>query len=188
MHNHHNFAWRETHGGVDYWVVRKGCTPAFPGQRGFVGATMGEDSVILEGTDEADDALFSTVHGAGRVMSRTQAAGKFKIRKRWACNERDCPNVFEQPQDCPDHPEAGTRKIRVREQTREGVINFDAVLEDLAAKRIELRGGAADEAPGAYKRLDEVLAAHGDSIRVLHRLRPLGVAMAGSDVFDPYKD
>jgi hypothetical protein len=24
------------------WVVRKGATPAFPGQRGFVGGTMGE--------------------------------------------------------------------------------------------------------------------------------------------------
>ena len=53
---------------------------------------------------------------------------------------------------------------------------------------IELRGGAADEAPGAYKRLDAVLAAHGDTIEVVHRLTPLGVAMAGADTFDPYKD
>ena len=37
VHNHHNFAWREIHHGRTYWVVRKGCTPAFPGQRGFVG-------------------------------------------------------------------------------------------------------------------------------------------------------
>ncbi len=42
VHNHHNFAWRESHGGEDYWVVRKGATPAFPGQKGFVGGTMGE--------------------------------------------------------------------------------------------------------------------------------------------------
>ena len=34
----------------------------------------------------------------------------------------------------------------------------------------------------------EVLAAHGDSIRVKHTLRPLGVAMAGREVVDPYKD
>ena len=51
-----------------------------------------------------------------------------------------------------------------------------------------LRGGAADEAPGAYKRLDAVLAAHGDTIEIVHRLTPLGVAMAGADTFDPYKD
>src|ERR1035438_8929580 len=36
IHNHHNFAWKETHEGTDYWVMRKGATPAFPGQRGFV--------------------------------------------------------------------------------------------------------------------------------------------------------
>jgi hypothetical protein len=36
VHNHHNFAWRENHSGEDYWVVRKGATPAFPGQKGFV--------------------------------------------------------------------------------------------------------------------------------------------------------
>src|SRR5919112_2110542 len=32
VHNHHNYAWREEHGGSAYWVVRKGATPAFPGQ------------------------------------------------------------------------------------------------------------------------------------------------------------
>ena len=82
VHNHHNFAWREQHDGEELIVVRKGATPAFPGQRGFVGGSMGVVSVILEGTtDDAvegiqRDALFSTVHGAGRVMSRTQAKGK----------------------------------------------------------------------------------------------------------------
>ena len=30
VHNHHNYAWRENHGGKDLWVVRKGATPAFP--------------------------------------------------------------------------------------------------------------------------------------------------------------
>jgi tRNA-splicing ligase RtcB len=51
-----------------------------------------------------------------------------------------------------------------------------------------LVGGGADEAPEVYKRLPEVLAAHGDTIRVKHTLRPVGVAMAGRDVHDPYKD
>jgi len=50
-----------------------------------------------------------------------------------------------------------------------------------------VRGGA-DEAREVYKRLPDVLGAHGDTIRVKHRLRPLGVAMAGRDVHDPYKD
>jgi len=58
----------------------------------------------------------------------------------------------------------------------------------LRAQGIVLVGGGADEAPEVYKRLPDVLAAHGDSIRVKHLLRPLGVAMAGRDVYDPYKD
>ena len=77
VHNHHNFAWLEEHDGKQLWVYRKGATPAFPGQRGFVGGTMGEQSVILEGVDSAESktSLYSTVHGAGRVMGRKQAAG-----------------------------------------------------------------------------------------------------------------
>ena len=51
VHNHHNFAWREEHFGRTYWVIRKGCTPARPGQEGFVGGSMGDESVILEGVE-----------------------------------------------------------------------------------------------------------------------------------------
>lgn len=42
VHNHHNFAWRERHFNKDLWVIRKGATPAYPGQKGFVGGSMGE--------------------------------------------------------------------------------------------------------------------------------------------------
>jgi len=75
VHNHHNFAWRETHFGKDMWVVRKGATPAFPGQYGFVGGSMGDNAVILKGVDcdLSRIAMYSTVHGAGRVMGRNQA-------------------------------------------------------------------------------------------------------------------
>ncbi len=199
VHNHHNFAWQEIHGGETFWVVRKGCTPAFPGQRGFVGATMGEDAVILEGTSSAKEALFSTVHGAGRAMSRNAAAGKVRRRKRWACSNRDCNRIFDidgisahnpAPRSgvCPEHPEARVRKVWITERKTEGLIDWPGAQAELVAKGIELRGGAADEAPGAYKRLDEVLAAHGDTIKVLHRLRPIGVAMAGGDTVDLFKD
>jgi len=160
VHNHHNFAWRERHGRRTYWVHRKGATPAFPGQRGFVGGTMGEPAVILEGRNvpRAEEALFSTVHGAGRVMSRTKAAGKFR---GWG---------------------------RQRRQVSRGVVNFPEWQRRLGAEGIELRGGGADEAPECYKRLSEVLTYHGNTVRILHTLRPIGVAMAGNDVYDPFKD
>ena len=51
-----------------------------------------------------------------------------------------------------------------------------------------LRGGGLDEAPQAYRRLPDVLAAQGDTVRVLHTLTPLIVVMAGAEEFDPYKD
>jgi tRNA-splicing ligase RtcB len=190
VHNHHNFAWRERHFGRDLWVIRKGCTPAEPGQEGFVGGSMGDDSVILEGVagDEATESLFSTVHGAGRVMSRTQAAGRVRRRKRWACRNRDCTRLFETKEACPDHPEAGVSKVWVEEQIKPGVVDWRAVQDRLREQGIVLVGGGADEAPEVYKRLPDVLAAHAGSIRVKHRLRPLGVAMASRDVYDPYKD
>ncbi len=190
VHNHHNYAWRETHDGEDWWVVRKGCTPAFPGQQGFVGATMGEQSVILEGADTAAarTAFFSTVHGAGRRMSRTQAAGKMGVA--YECSDRGCDFFVlrgrQESASCPRHPHS--RLAKRHRRVKPGLIDYERVRADLRERGIELRGGAADEAPDAYKRLDQVLADHGDSIRVLHRLTPIGVAMAGPDTFDPYKD
>ena len=186
VHNHHNFAWRERHFGTDVWVVRKGCTPAFPGQQGFVGSSMGEPSVILEGTEAESSAasLYTTVHGAGRAMSRNAAAGR--PRKRWVNDVRDDETLYVSREDALAAPGAKkARSVRVREG---GAIDWDDVRQDLRRKGIELRGGAADEAPGAYKRLPEVLAHHEGTVRILHTLRPLGVAMAGSDTFDPYKD
>jgi tRNA-splicing ligase RtcB len=53
---------------------------------------------------------------------------------------------------------------------------------------VELRGAGLDESPDCYKRLSEVLNEHGDSIKILHTLTPVGVAMAGANEFDPYKD
>ena len=158
VHNHHNFAWREIHGGEELVVVRKGATPAFPGQKGFVGGSMGDTSVILQGraSEGAMAALHSTVHGAGRVMSRTAARGKV---------DRKSGRILRPGQVSPEMMDAWLR--------REGVI---------------LRGGGLDESPHAYRRLPEVLTAQGDTIEVLHTLTPLIVVMAGENEFDPYRD
>ncbi|MDY0084131.1 MAG: RtcB family protein [Ignavibacteriaceae bacterium] len=165
VHNHHNFAWKEEHFGKKYWVVRKGCTPAFPKQLGFIGANMMDDSVIVEGVDSelSKEALYSTVHGAGRTMSRNEAAGK----KKW---KRDRDGV--------------TRPVTVGR----GKVNFEKVKSEMIQKGIELRGSGADEAPECYKNLDDVISYMGNTIKVIFRLHPIGVAMAGSDVYDPYKD
>lgn len=165
VHNHHNFAWKETHFGHEYWVVRKGCTPAFPNQLGFIGSNMGDTSVIIEGveSDLSKDTMYSTVHGAGRVMSRIEAAGK----KKWIRDEN------------------GIKKPTI---ISKGKVNFDEVKHKMKQSNIELRGAGPDEAPMCYKNLKEVLSYMGPTIKILHELHPIGVAMAGNDTYDPYKD
>lgn len=190
VHNHHNFAWKETHGVpttkgesfmtplINYTteelvVVRKGATPAWPGQRGFVGGSMGDNAVILEGTqvgsagryedfglpeglaEMQSDALYSTVHGAGRVMSRTEAAGK------WS--------------------RAGVQK-------KIGKISHDMRTAWLNKTGVVLRGAGLDEAPQAYRRLPDVLMAQGDTVTVTNTLKPVIVVMARANERDPYKD
>ena len=158
VHNHHNYAWREPHGDRDLWVVRKGATPAFPGQRGFVGGSMGDDAVILSGveSEEAAASFYSTVHGAGRVMSRTQARGK--------------------------------RNRKTGEVLTPGLVTPEQMQAWLRERGVMLHGGDLDEAPQAYRRLPDVLACHAGTVRVEHTLRPIAVVMAGADVFDPFKD
>lgn len=177
VHNHHNFAWKEEHFGEEYVVVRKGATPAFPGQKGFIGGSMGDNAVIVQGfttegyhpsdldgrdgrpdildiASQQEGALFSTVHGAGRVMSRTAAKGKWKKGR----------------------------------QVRRGAVTHQMQAEWLAREGVILRGGGLDEAPQAYRRLDEVLTAQGATVEVLHSLKPIIACMAPANERDPYKD
>ena len=169
VHNHHNFAWKEEHFDQELIVVRKGATPAFPGQRGFVGGSMGDDAVILQGNTSEDEevrslqqrALFSTIHGAGRVMSRSKAKGSR-------------PRV--------------DRQTGQRVQRRAGLVTHQMMKEWIRKKGVFVVGGDVDESPHVYRRLDDVIKAQGKTIEVLHRLRPLIVVMAGANVRDPYKD
>ena len=195
VHNHHNYAWKEKHSVIpnsdqsgyaekpqhsdsvkfrdksqktnqqngvknEYIVIRKGATPAFPGQKSFVGGSMGDPSVILEGIEgeESKAALYSTVHGAGRVMSRRKAAGKFRGRGK------------------------------KRKQVKAGEVTPDMLKEWLTRKGVKLRGGGLDESPHVYRRLTDVLNYHQNTIQIRHWLKPLGVVMAGPDVYDPFRD
>jgi tRNA-splicing ligase RtcB len=194
VHNHHNFAWLEHTAWGLAWVVRKGATPLWPGQRGFVGGSMGENAVIIEGAPEfvggtvANAALNSAPHGAGRAMSRTEAAGK--KRKRRHCNACGWTQPPATPRPSDECPSCHVRHKLVTKEIIEkpGKVDWKATTERLAADGIHLRGGGADEAPDAYKRLPAVLEAHAPYIIIRNQLRPIGVAMAGPDVKDFYKD
>ncbi|MBX2990678.1 MAG: RtcB family protein [Bacteroidetes bacterium] len=73
IENHHNFAWREKHGGRNVIVHRKGATPAGKGILGIIPGSMGTPGFLVEGLG-SEESLASTSHGAGRRMSRKQAS------------------------------------------------------------------------------------------------------------------
>jgi tRNA-splicing ligase RtcB len=147
----HNMAKLEEHGGKRLWVHRKGATRAFPpermsgrfaetGQPVLIPGSMGTASYLLAGVASGAESLFSVNHGAGRVMSRTAAAG---------------------------------RKGRAGAISRHDLERAMAGIELVAASR----KGALEEAPQAYKDIDEVIevVAGAGLARVVARLRPMAV-------------
>lgn len=163
METTHNLAFKEKHDGQELIVVRKGATTAWPGQRGFVGSSMGEPGAIVSGNTSEDagikdfmkKTLYSTVHGSGRIMSRGQALGK------------------------------RTRSGKILQQ---GQVTEKMMLGRLKEAGVIVRGGDVDESPHVYRRLPEVLAAQGPSVVVETWLKPVIVCMAGAGVVDPFKE
>lgn len=103
-------------------------------------------------------------------MSRTKAAGK--RRKRVA--EQKQPN--------------GKMKKITQWHPEGSAVDFEAVRLGIAQAGTHLRGAGADEAPEVYKKLAEVLAHHGSTVKIIHTLRPLIVCMARGEEFVTYKD
>src|SRR5437667_1793414 len=84
LENHHNFAWKERHviDGVEREVIvhRKGATPAGQGVLGIIPGSMASPGFVVSGKGNPE-SLNSASHGAGRVMSRTQATKTFNWKK-----------------------------------------------------------------------------------------------------------
>ena len=81
IENHHNFAWKERHviRGVEREVIvhRKGTTPAGQGVLGIIPGSMASPGFVVSSKGNPE-SLSSASHGAGRVMSRTQATKTFE--------------------------------------------------------------------------------------------------------------
>lgn len=71
LENHHNFAWKERHGGRELIVHRKGATPAGAGVLGYIPGSMTAPGYVVQGLGDPR-SLDSASHGAGRCMSRTK--------------------------------------------------------------------------------------------------------------------
>ena len=76
MENHHNFAWKETHGGREVVVHRKGATPAGRDVLGIIPGSMATPGFLVRGKGEPG-SMNSAAHGAGRLMSRSEAKNRF---------------------------------------------------------------------------------------------------------------
>ena len=83
---------------------------------------------------------------------------------------------------------AGKKNWKTGERITEGQITPGMMQNWVRDFGVELRGADTDEAPQAHKRLPDVLREHEGTVYILHTLRPLGVAMAGKNTFDPFKD
>ena len=124
---HHNFASIENHFGDNVVVHRKGATHAKEGQIGIIPGSMGTNSYIVVGKGNSE-SYHSCSHGAGRMMSRTQA-----------------------------------KKEITSEQIRE---SLEGTFTKPSTK-------FADEAPMAYKDIDEVMANQSDLVEIKHTLKPI---------------
>jgi hypothetical protein len=124
--------------------------------------------VLLEGvqSDEADGALHSTVHGAGRVMSRTRppagcgavSAGHAATATATACSKSTALARTTRRRSAVSAPITPTRlnEVWIEEQVKPGMVDWLAVQARLHEQGIVLVGGGADA--------------------------------AGRDIYDPYKD
>lgn len=132
VENHHNFAWKEVHDGQELIVHRKGATPAGEDVLGVIPGSMGSPAFVVKGKGQKA-SLNSASHGAGRVMSRTQAKKTF---------------------------------------------NFQSVRRDLAARGVTVISAGADEVPGVYKDIEQVMAQQVDLVTIIARFDPKIVKMS----------
>ena len=77
---HHNYVQREQHHGESLLITRKGAVSARAGELGIIPGSMGTCSYIVRGKGNAD-SFHSCSHGAGRVMSRTQARASITLKQ-----------------------------------------------------------------------------------------------------------
>lgn len=75
---HHNYVSRENHFGENVLLTRKGAVSARESQLGIIPGSMGARSFIVRGKGNRE-SFCSCSHGAGRAMSRIEAAKRFTI-------------------------------------------------------------------------------------------------------------
>ena len=128
----HNYACWENHFDENVIIHRKGATRARLGEVGIIPGSQGTKSYIVEGLGNPD-SFQSCSHGAGRLMSRTEAVRSLSLEDEVAKLEA------------------------------QGIVHAIRGQKDL------------EEAAGAYKNIDEVMAAETDLVKIVTELSPVAV-------------
>jgi tRNA-splicing ligase RtcB len=76
----HNTITREVHDGRELFIHRKGAMRASLGARGIVPGSMATASYLVEGLGNPE-SYASCSHGAGRVLTRTQAHERITVKQ-----------------------------------------------------------------------------------------------------------
>lgn len=128
----HNYACWEKHFDSNVIVHRKGATRARLGEIGIIPGSQGTNSYITEGLGNPD-SFESCSHGAGRMLSRTEAVRSLNLESE--------VNFLEQ----------------------RGIVHAIRSQKDL------------EEASGAYKDIEQVMANQTDLTKIVTRLAPIAV-------------
>jgi tRNA-splicing ligase RtcB len=83
---HHNYVQKENHFGQNVLVTRKGAVRAAEGVMGIIPGSMGAKSFIVRGRGNKE-SFDSCSHGAGRLMSRTEAKKTFTLDDHLAATQ-----------------------------------------------------------------------------------------------------
>ena len=122
FHTVHNYI------DIENMILRKGAIPAYKDQKVLIPINMRDGSVLAVGKGNPD-WNYSAPHGAGRIMSRTEAKNKLKLE--------DYKEVM-----------AGIYTTSINEST-------------------------LDEAPMAYKSLNDIIDVIGDTVEIVDVMKPV---------------
>lgn len=135
-------------------------------------------------------------------MSRTQAAGRKRLVKAFACQNRECRGAVpievarENDGASPVCPACGGRTQRRKRwmQTAKGLVNFEPVKAEMARKGVIFKGGRADQAPslqearrgGPSAREHDRGPAQAPATNLLHRPARMSLICAGIERAQPH--
>ena len=126
---HHNFTQQERQRGKDIWITRKGAISARVGERGVIPGSMGTRSYIVTGLGNPG-SYFSSSHGAGRRLSRSEARKTLSIESLQEAMEGRTWNAADANDLLDEHP-ASYKDIDQVMEDQKDLVSIDHTLTQI---------------------------------------------------------